>query len=751
MPKINNKLKKKEVSSSDSSSSEEEESGSEYVPSETTPDSSSASSISLSEMSEEEKDEYRRKNLIQMFKKLDTIIEKNKKEFLYPYTQQHTSSPTSKKSKSVDSDGEDYGGGYAAANKKRKYGSGGCDKEDKYSTSSKSSKKLSVIAARKHPRKTKRAKIHPEYSDLDDEISPSDLEYMEKSSPIHDEKSESEEESEDIHSPEHQKFRIVLNLGDTADMESICEEYPKEADDNEECGSEDEATFMKEKYVKMDIELSDAGKTAKSSSPQNEILENGEVEKEYLELLELKKTFIDQLKTKPKNKILLNSLKKCNSNIRDLIKKTRHTNTKLYHSLVSQEKTQNKNTQLVEMDYFKKKLSNTEQIRIMQELRQINQHMYIDKPYRLSILQSNIPPKYKAIAIQKLNTMSTMTPGDNEYFKIKNWVDAFMRIPFGIHKELSISIKDGVDTCHSFIENAKQQLDDCVYGLNDAKMQIMQMIGQWLVNPSSLGTSIAIHGPPGTGKTSIVKDGISKILGREFAFIALGGGGDSTFLEGHSYTYEGSTWGKIAQILMDSKCMNPVIYFDELDKISDTARGQEIIGILTHLTDTTQNSQFHDKYFSEIQFDISKCLFIFSYNEENLVNPILRDRLYRIRTKGYDAKDKLIIAKKYLLPKIREQVAFTENEIIIPDDVINYIINSQHLTQGESGVRNLKRCLEIIHTKLNLFRVVKPDNNLLDSFINMKVTFPYTVTKKDLDILIKRDEQVNQTLLSMYI
>ena len=127
-------------------------------------------------------------------------------------------------------------------------------------------------------------------------------------------------------------------------------------------------------------------------------------------------------------------------------------------------------------------------------------------------------------------------------------------------------------------------------------------------------------------------------------------------------------WGKIVQILLDSKCMNPVIYFDELDKISDTPKGEEIAGILTHLTDTSQNSQFHDKYFAEIDFDLSKCLFIFSYNDESKVNPILRDRMYRIQTKGYEMKEKLIIARKHLLPKIREQVNFKEDEVIIQID-----------------------------------------------------------------------------------
>jgi ATP-dependent Lon protease len=248
-----------------------------------------------------------------------------------------------------------------------------------------------------------------------------------------------------------------------------------------------------------------------------------------------------------------------------------------------------------------------------------------------------------------------------------------------------------------------------------------------------------------------VKEGISKILGRDFAFIALGGCGDSSFLEGHSYTYEGSTWGKIVQILIESKSMNPVIYFDELDKVSDTARGQEIIGILTHLTDTTQNSQFHDKYFSEIDLDLSKCLFIFSYNDENLVNPILRDRMYKIATKGYDVKEKIIIARDYMLPKIREQVGFKDGDVLISDEVLTHLINNQ--AKGEEGVRNLKRTLEIIHTKLNLYRLVKAeDAGIFEKDLGLKVEFPYTLTKVAADSLVKVNDTINKSVLySLYV
>jgi len=344
-----------------------------------------------------------------------------------------------------------------------------------------------------------------------------------------------------------------------------------------------------------------------------------------------------------------------------------------------------------------------------------------------------------------------MEPGDPEYYKIKTWVDAFMRIPFNQYQSLSVSIDDGIEKCSEFMENAKKTLDECVYGLDDAKMQIMQMIGQWITNPSALGTAIAIKGPPGTGKTSLTKEGISKILGREFSFIALGGTGDSSFLEGHSYTYEGSMWGKIVQILMDSKCMNPVIYFDELDKVSDTPRGEEIIGILTHLTDTSQNNQFHDKYFAEVDFDLSKCMFIFSYNDESKVNPILRDRMYRIETKGYNAKEKMIIAKNFLLPKIRDQVRFSAEDVVLPDETLEEIIGNVAITQGEEGVRNLKRCLEIIHTKLNLFRLMKPENNIFAKDIDLNVTFPIRVVKSTVDKLIKHKDAMNQSLLAMYV
>ena len=547
----------------------------------------------------------------------------------------------------------------------------------------------------------------------------------------------------------------------------------KKEDKHEKCDSDDEQTFMKESYKSTELKMISESETSspsnkdekKNNKKENKIKDKkkkkkkntsepeseSKVEENYAELVALRKDLTDRLDKKSNNTILQNAIKHCRKQISELVQNERNKNTEAYYKLVHQDPKDKKNTN--EISYFKKKLSHKEQMRVMKDLKEINSFMDTDKPYRLALLESDIPPKFKAIAMQKLNILKSMEPTDSEYYKIKNWVDGFMRVPYGIYKNLSVCLEDGVDDCHKFIENAKNTLDECTYGLDDAKMQILQMVGQWIANPGAVGTAIAIKGPPGTGKTTLVKEGISKILGREFAFIALGGTSDASFLEGHSYTYEGSTWGKVVSILMESKCMNPVIYFDELDKISDTPKGEEIASILTHLTDTTQNNQFHDKYFTEVDFDLSKCLFIFSYNDESKINPILKDRMYSIQTKGYDAKEKTIIARKHLLPKIREQVNFKEGDIVIPDKTLEYIIGNQEFCKEEKGVRNLKRCLEIIHTKLNLFRLVKPGVNLFEQDMKLlDVKFPFTVEKQHVDIMIKSNDPTNhQSMFSMYV
>ena len=535
-------------------------------------------------------------------------------------------------------------------------------------------------------------------------------------------------------------FFTVDEVDDDDDWED--EEDSDYASDEEDSDEEDEDVSVSSDEESSDTDDEDDTTGCSSSVVSDEIITiNSQVLDNLLELKSANKS------GKP-DKILDECIDVCKKKIKEINKKTSKKNVKqkeknqrIFKKMLSVKKLTN------ELVFFKK-MPMTEQKILIKEMREINKVICIEKPYRLSLLESPIPILHKSIAMKRINLLKSMDEYCSEYYKIKHWVDTFMRIPFGKYNSLEITMQDGVESSNRFMETAKQTLDTAVYGLNDAKMQIMQLLGQLITNPDAIGCAVAIKGPPGTGKTSLVKEGISKILNRPFAFIALGGATDSSFLEGHSYTYEGSTWGKIVQILIDSKCMNPVIYFDELDKISGTPKGDEIVGILTHLTDSSQNGQFHDKYFSEIDFDLSKCLFIFSYNDESKISPILRDRMYRIQTKGYDKKQKTIIATNYLLPKIQEQVRFKKGDICISDEVLHYII--EHYCEKEDGVRNQKRCLEIIYTKLNLYRLMRPGSSLFDADMTMEVSFPFQVTKQIVDKLIKLNKEDNFAK-SMYV
>ena len=533
-------------------------------------------------------------------------------------------------------------------------------------------------------------------------------------------------------------FNILLTMGqkmDELDAEDESETESEESEESDESEEEDEKEEEKEKKKRKNKNKhKNSGDTEVDSSDEEDAITDMEA---YTKV----RAMISGLSDKDKNNKEMRSIikdfetreNKYKKKEKKQTQKVRNKNAEKFQKVIKEKNSLN------DTKFFRDRLTVDEQNKVLLEVEELKKHMEVDKPYRLTLIDADIPVIYKSIAFKKINSLKYMDEGGGEYYKIKNWVDTFMQIPFNEYRNIPLTIDDGVEKCHEFMKQSKKTLDEAVYGMDDAKLQIMQMVGQWIANPEAIGSAIAIKGPMGTGKTTLVKDGISQILGREFAFIALGGATDSSFLEGHSYTYEGSTWGKIVDILIQCKSMNPVIYFDELDKVSETPKGEEINGILTHLTDTTQNSKFHDKYFSELDFDLSRCLFIFSYNDESKVNPILKDRMYRIQTKGYDVKQKTIIAKNYLIPKIKEQVKFKEEDIVICDDVIKHII--EKYTDGEQGVRNLKRCLEIIHTKLNLYRLMKPETNLFEKDMKLKIVFPVNVTTEIVDNMIKIAEQ----------
>jgi ATP-dependent Lon protease len=274
-----------------------------------------------------------------------------------------------------------------------------------------------------------------------------------------------------------------------------------------------------------------------------------------------------------------------------------------------------------------------------------------------------------------------------------------------------------------YMGNVKHTLDKAVHGHDKAKKQIERIIGQW-INGEQKGACFGFEGNPGIGKTTLAK-GLAECLkdengvSRPFALIALGGDSNASTLVGHSYTYVGSTWSQIIQILMDKKCMNPIIVFDEVDKISKTEHGKEITGILTHLLDPTQNDCFQDKYFSGIDIDLSKVLFILSYNDVESIDKVLLDRVHRVKFESLSIEDKVVICNNHLLPEIYKKVGL-EDTIHFTDETIKFIVEEYTL---EPGVRKLKEKLFEIVGEINL--------NLLKE-LNTDIVLPIVISKDDI-------------------
>jgi hypothetical protein len=307
----------------------------------------------------------------------------------------------------------------------------------------------------------------------------------------------------------------------------------------------------------------------------------------------------------------------------------------------------------------------------------------------------------------------------------------------GLDKELK-TLNNDMSQISEYMSKVKNTLDKAVYGHEKAKKQIERIISQW-INGKLDGYCFGFEGPAGLGKTSLAKRGLSDCLkddkgnSRPFAMIQMGGDSNGSTLHGHNYTYVGSTWGSIVQILIDKKCMNPIIFIDEVDKISRTEHGREIVGILTHLLDPAQNDCFQDKYFTGIDLDLSKALFILSYNDVDAIDKILLDRVHRIKFNSLSIEDKLVICNRHLLPEIYEKMGL-EEMIQIPDDVLKYVIEEYTC---ESGVRKLKEILFEIVSEINL-DVLK--NNNSDYEIPIKINIEDIKTKyfKDKREIIKR-------------
>ena len=318
-------------------------------------------------------------------------------------------------------------------------------------------------------------------------------------------------------------------------------------------------------------------------------------------------------------------------------------------------------------------------------------------PYKFALLKCKAPLHVKSDILRKIKSL-----GGCRDSKIETWVENVLRLPFDTYVPMMHEFSKNPKECSAFLVETKKILNTATYGMESAKLQILEMVAQWMSNPQSGGNCIAMCGPAGVGKTAFARKGIAQALKRPFIFISLAGVSDSAQFIGHSFTYEGAIHGRIADALMHAKCLNPVFYFDELDKISSTMSGQEVENLLIHLTDPEQNAKFVDRYFAGIDIDLSKALFIFSLNDAELLNPILKDRLKVIACGGYTPAEKKTILIDYTW---KEQCASIGIDIPITDEAVEYIVDSY--SNDEKGMRTLIRVVRTILSRLNILRMIQ--------------------------------------------
>jgi ATP-dependent Lon protease len=271
--------------------------------------------------------------------------------------------------------------------------------------------------------------------------------------------------------------------------------------------------------------------------------------------------------------------------------------------------------------------------------------------------------------------------------------------------------------------------------MENVKEEIIDIVCQLIRSPNSNIKVIGVCGSPGIGKTNFIKNGLSKILQRPFQHICMGGITDSSYLIGHEMSYNNSRYGIMVNCLMNSKVMNPIIFMDELDKISRTDKGVDVENVLIHLTDPVQNMSFMDKYFQGIEIDMSKVMFVFSFNDEYKISPILRDRMHIIHVQDPSEKDKIEIARQFLMPSLLENIML-ENVKEVKVNVLRKIIKDY--CSEEKGVRELKRCLEKVLMKIN---TAIYSGNKYKSLKNISIDEGININEKMIEEILERNDK----------
>lgn len=294
--------------------------------------------------------------------------------------------------------------------------------------------------------------------------------------------------------------------------------------------------------------------------------------------------------------------------------------------------------------------------------------------YKTKINNLKCSEEIKSKLLKECEKLIKMPSGSHEGTVVRTYLDKCLEIPFGKYS------KDRIN-----LERSRKILDADHYGLDKVKTRIIESLAVLKRNPEYNGQIICLYGPPGVGKTSIVKS-LAKSMNRKYVRIALGGVHDEAEIRGHRKTYIGSMPGRIMQAIIDAGTMNPIVLLDEIDKVGNDYKGDPSSALLEAL-DPEQNNSFNDHYI-DFPIDLSKVLFITTANDTSTISAPLHDRMEIIELNSYSIEEKFNIAKQHLVKKELKKHNLSAREFKISDDAIYKIIECY---TREAGVRSLEK------------------------------------------------------------
>ena len=346
----------------------------------------------------------------------------------------------------------------------------------------------------------------------------------------------------------------------------------------------------------------------------------------------------------------------------------------------------------------------------------------------------------KSIILRRFRYLETLNSTSTEYQKNLNWLRHALNFPYdkmiNLPKEIKLDASNQVIS--KYVSSVYDKINKFIYGMDDVKEELMAYVCKRISNPDGKDNILCLHGANGVGKTRLAH-GLAEALDLPIKTINLGSVNDVSYFTGHGFTYVDSEPGRIVQILNEMQCKNGIIYFDELDKVHQTDKGQAIYAFLTHLIDPTQNSKFQDVYLSGLELDVSKIFFVFSFNDENAIDATVKDRLKIIKIEEPSKKDKIHIAEQFIIPEICKNINY---DFPLDLKVIEKVVNQD---KTKSGLRGIKRVLEDILGKLNVLR-------MLDQISQEKLSFYNVSNETIIDNIINKHANIgkDRNFISMY-